>query len=67
MGLSTSTVSGPSPQHSGVPLTVVLVECRMVVFRPFKGEVIVARIASQSREGINRMFCVLTKVAFFIH
>jgi len=26
----------------------------MVVFRPFKGEVIVARIASQTRDGINR-------------
>ncbi|KAK4451499.1 RNA polymerase III subunit Rpc25-domain-containing protein [Podospora aff. communis PSN243] len=31
----------------------VNVECHMVVFRPFKGEVIVARIARQSREGIN--------------
>ena len=31
-----------------------IVEFRMVVFRPFKGEVIVGRIASQSPEGINR-------------
>lgn len=28
----------------------------MVVFRPFQGEVILARIANQSREGISRMF-----------
>ncbi|KAL2129027.1 hypothetical protein VTI74DRAFT_8323 [Chaetomium olivicolor] len=31
----------------------VNVEFRMVVFRPFKGEVIGARIADQSSEGIN--------------
>lgn len=37
-------------------LTDDTVEFRMVVFRPFKGEVIVARIADQSAEGINRQF-----------
>jgi DNA-directed RNA polymerase III subunit RPC8 len=31
-----------------------VVEFRMVVFRPFKDEVIIARITSQTREGINR-------------
>lgn len=31
----------------------VNVECRMVVFRPHLGEVLNARIATQSREGIN--------------
>jgi DNA-directed RNA polymerase III subunit RPC8 len=37
-------------------LTGFAVEFRMVVFRPFKGEVIVARIADQSAEGIHRQF-----------
>jgi DNA-directed RNA polymerase subunit E'/Rpb7 len=31
-----------------------------VVFRPFKGEVIAARIADQSPEGINRQFSAST-------
>jgi hypothetical protein len=45
------------PWHISVTcsLTTDLVEFRMVVFRPFKGEVIVARIAEQSPEGINRL------------
>ncbi len=42
----------------------------MVVFRPFKGEAIAARIADQSSEGINRqlppppaqLFCLLSPV-----
>ncbi len=40
----------------------------MVVFRPFKGEAIAARIADQSSEGINRQFppaqhfCLLSPV-----
>ncbi|KAK3335645.1 RNA polymerase III subunit Rpc25-domain-containing protein [Cercophora scortea] len=37
----------------GTGLVNVNVEFRMVVFRPFKGEVLVARIASQTREGIH--------------
>ncbi|KAK3372552.1 RNA polymerase III subunit Rpc25-domain-containing protein [Podospora didyma] len=37
----------------GTGLVNVNVEFRMVVFRPFKDEVIVGRIASQSPEGIN--------------
>ncbi len=28
----------------------------MIVFRPFKGEVILARITSATQDGINRMF-----------
>jgi len=46
----------------------VNVEFRMVVFRPFKGEAIAARIADQSSEGINRQFppaqhfCLLSPV-----
>jgi DNA-directed RNA polymerase III subunit RPC8 len=32
----------------------------LVVFRPFKGEVIAARIADQSPEGINRQFSAST-------
>ncbi|KAK0703613.1 RNA polymerase III subunit Rpc25-domain-containing protein [Lasiosphaeria miniovina] len=37
----------------GTGLVNVNVEFRMVVFRPFNSEVMVARIASQSREGIH--------------
>ncbi|KAK0730715.1 RNA polymerase III subunit Rpc25-domain-containing protein [Lasiosphaeris hirsuta] len=37
----------------GDGLVNVNVEFRMVVFRPFKGEVLAARITSQTRDGIN--------------
>ncbi|KAK3362982.1 RNA polymerase Rpb7 [Lasiosphaeria hispida] len=37
----------------GDGLVNVNVEFRMVVFRPFKGEILAARIASQTRDGIN--------------
>jgi DNA-directed RNA polymerase III subunit RPC8 len=43
-------------------LTGFAVEFRMVVFRPFKGEVIVARIADQSAEGIHRQSIRLFRV-----
>ncbi|KAK3936481.1 RNA polymerase III subunit Rpc25-domain-containing protein [Diplogelasinospora grovesii] len=37
----------------GTGLVNVNVEFRMVVFRPFKDEVMIARIVSQTQEGIN--------------
>ncbi len=36
--------------------SVLPVEFRMEVFRPFKGEVVIARIRSQTQDGINRRF-----------
>ena len=46
-----STVSNVAPLSS-CSLTLVTVEFRMTVFRPFRGEIIYGRIKSSNEEGI---------------
>lgn len=49
---STSTVCEKCAREERMP-NVLLVEFRMIVFRPFKGEVMIGRIRSSTPAGIN--------------
>lgn len=52
------------PMESVADKCTSLVEFRLVVFRPFKGEIIEGKISSSDNDGIKSMSPSRTRVAF---